>query len=69
MPRSKHNQRGFGAYVKVTFDLFVPVNGTSLEEAVASAKALKPIDCLDVPDGVDHNDSELTVEGVHIRYQ
>lgn len=66
-PRKK-DQRSYGAYVKVTFDLFVPVDGTSIEDAVASAKSLKPIDCLDVRDGVDHNDSEIVLEGVHTRY-
>ncbi len=55
--------------MKVTLELFVPVAGTTLEDAVISAKALKPTDCMEVGDGVDYNDSEIQVDGVHVSYR
>jgi hypothetical protein len=65
---TKKTTQQFGAYVKVTFELFVPVAGATLEDALASARALKPTDCCDVPESVEHNHSEIQIEGVNVRY-
>lgn len=65
---TKKDTRGYGAYVKVTFDLFVPVDGGNIDDALTAAKTLKPTDCLEVVEGIDYNDSAITLEGVHICY-
>lgn len=57
----------FGAYVKVTLDLYVPVGGKTLEEAIAEARTLKVTDLVDVPTGTDLNDWEIELHGVHQR--
>jgi hypothetical protein len=54
----------FGAYVKVTLDLFVEVEGTTLEEALANARTIKPHDPVGFGDGVDYNDGEIVLSGV-----
>ena len=59
--------RQFGAYVKVTLDLFVPVTGNTLEEALADALTRKPYECVEFPNGVDYNDGEIELQGVHRR--
>lgn len=64
MARAVKVVKRYGAYVKVTLDLFVPCEGPNLEEALQFARTIKPHDMMEFNDGVDYNDGELTLSGV-----
>lgn len=52
------------ANVVVTLNLMVPVDAPNLEEALQAARALKPLDVVDIPEGTDANDWEIKLTGV-----
>jgi hypothetical protein len=58
-------QQAHMAFMTVTLELGVPLKAKTLEDALTEARALKATDIVDLS-GLDHNDSSVSVQGVHI---
>jgi hypothetical protein len=62
-------KKKYGAYVKVSYDLFVRLNAGTLEDALIAAKKLKAETFSPGNKGViDVNDWDITIEGVNDQY-
>lgn len=62
--RKKETKPRMMAQMKLIIDMMVNVEGNTLEEALAEAKALKYSEF--TPMGADINDAELFVKGVYL---
>ena len=57
--------KNYVAYVHVTYDLTVPVTGTTFEEALQSAVKLQAQEVVDI-ESLDVNDYSIRLDNVHV---